>query len=183
MHKHPIKAYVYSGRCFRNVWNEISGFAALKQYIHSKWYRARQDVKKWFMLNYTILKTKRFVRKLETMDYIIQDRGTCCYPRLDLRLARKPEFEINSKEFLKECDKLDKFEDKTDNNLSVYFQSVAGETYTDEDVKDDAKARKSFYKAAKYFIDILDGKSKDVFEDDERIIEMRLSSKEVEKNA
>lgn len=176
MHKHPIKSYIYSGMNDYGIFREVSNFKALRMYIHDAIYHKKSEIKNKIKVNHSINACKRLVKKLTTMDYIIEKKDSC-YPEVEIRLASKV---TSGKDFEKDVTIIDRFHDKHFNNISVSIYYDYFDEYSDgteKDVEDNnKKLHKRFYSYAKSLKKVLDGDSKETLEDYwiEKVISMKV---------
>lgn len=151
MKKHPIKAYEYSGRQSRFVWDEVSGLECLWSYIKDWYYYWKYRFEELLVLKRQITVSKRLAKKLTEFDVMIKDRGDCWSPRLDIDVRRKTDADFDL--YVKQLDYLDKFYDKWCCKISIYQwdEDLVSEEPTDKLLKSDADLRKRFEEKIKYF--------------------------------
>lgn len=180
MHDHPIKSYIYSGFGRDKVYYEISGLKALHIYLRDTYCHYKYKIKNKLKLNNLIKVSKKFVKKLKTMNYIIElEQGHS--PEISIRLARKNH--INTDDFKKDVNIIDKFEEKYFNSISIqtWFEYIVdNETLTPEIIKRDADLNRRFHSYAKSILDIIEGNSKETLEDYliEKIITINIKEEE-----
>lgn len=179
MHKHPIKSYVYSGCQIEGIWDEISGITALKQYIKSTYYHYFYKLKNWIKISKEISASKRMVKKLKTMDYIIEKKDSY-YPEILIKVTTRNNIKPNDLE--KDVNIIDRFSEKY-RSISVEEWFVYHEPnvkFTKEELKQDKDLHKRFYGYMNTVSNILSGNSKETLEDwyIEKVIKMNINKEE-----
>lgn len=174
MHKHPIKAYVYSGYA-NNIWDEISNIRVLKTYINSNIGHYKYKFKRKHEVNKDLKAAKRLIKKLKTMDYLLIKKDHC-YPELELRLR----VQTGSRHdwYVKDVERISKFQDKYRSHLSIEPWFIDSDVeLTDDEEKEDKDLKKRFYSYAEDVINIVKGNSKETLEDwwIEKVIDYNLT--------
>lgn len=177
MNKHPYKAYIYSRCGMDNVWNEVSDFCAVKEYIEDAYRYKVRKFKHWLKLNYLIRASKKFVKKLKNIDYIIEKRDGWI-PEIEVRLTSVTD---DIETLQKDVTIIEKFEDKYFNDISIFCGFDYFDEYSEQPQKEVEKRNKQlhkyFYKYADDLEKILNGESKYTLEDMdiEKVIDMKIS--------
>lgn len=164
MNKHPMKAYVYSSGYRMGIWDEISDFKVFKEYIRSNYYHYLYTFKKWLKVKHKLSVTKKFAKKLKTMDYIIFKKDSC-YPEVEIKMTTRKD--INKEDYDKDVNIIEKFENKyTGISVETWFvHNETNEPLSKDEIKVDKDLHKRFYGFIKTVNNILEGNSKETLED------------------
>ena len=168
MKKHYIKSVELAGAQIRYIWEfDRSFIKCLISFIDGWIYEWKYRWKERCKLNKAIRGSKKYMRKLTQFNYIIEDHGSCCYPRIEVILRRKDKIDIDKYE--KEWDIIDKFDSKYSNILSCnWFQYDNDEHILDEEtLEKDKKIRDRFYYHCNQWITRCDN----YWEDDQKVID------------
>lgn len=145
MKNHYYKAVEYAGRQTRYIWeDDISGFKAFRQFIHDWNYTLRHRLYDYMKLKNTIRASKHLLRKTKLSYGVIMDRGSGWHPRIEVLLRRKPDIDIDV--YKKEQTRIDKFEDKYWNNLSLtqFDIDITEDHITEKELKIDRDEKEHF---------------------------------------
>lgn len=180
MHKHPIKAYIYSGCGHDKVYYEVSGLKALHIYLKDAFHYHKNRIKDRIHKKHLIHISKRFVKSLNTMDYMIEVEETY-KPKINIRLARKNN--VNIDDFIEDVNIIDEFENKYFGNIDVscWFEYIVEDKdLTPEKIENDASLNKRFHEYANIISEILNGNSKETLDEYliEEVIDMNISKEE-----
>lgn len=144
MKKHYIRSVEYSGCQTRYIWeDDRSYFNILRQFIHDWIYTWKSQFKEWRKFKKICRGCRRYLRKLTQFDYIVKDQGHHCYPRVEAVIRRKDIVDLDK--YIKECEILDKFDEKYGNIMTIYFmQYEIDDKSTEEILKKDKELRDQF---------------------------------------
>ena len=166
--KHPIKSVEFAGGQVRYIWeNDKSNLRLLKNYIDGWLYHWKYSLKEYLKIKKAIRVSKKYMRKLTQFNYIIEDQGSYCYPRIEIIIRRKEKIDLDI--YDKEWEIIDKFDSKYSKILNInWFQYDTYDHILDEKTLDkDKKIRDTFYWHCNNWIT----KAKDDWNDDRRIID------------
>lgn len=171
MHKHPIKAYCYCQIGRDNIWNEISNFKALKEYIDGAfWYKVYKHKHKK-RLRKSVKLAKSFIKKLKAMSYIVEvDYNN------DVKVKLLDNQDVKAEDFEQDVNIIEEFQDKYFGTLDIEPWFIANpETQTEKRQNEDLHKR--FYKYADTIYNILNGYSNETLEDYyvEKIVDMHVN--------
>lgn len=142
MKKHHFKSVEYVGLQRRYIWEDnISGFKAFRQFINDWCYELRYRFKKYIKLRHIKRKSKKLLKKIKLSYGIVIDRGNGWSPRIEIIIRRK-ELDIdkvNITKYIKEQNKIDKFENKYWNGISLiqYDLDITEDDLTEDEIKAD----------------------------------------------
>lgn len=166
MHKHPLKAYTYCG-CKEAIWNEVSNFSVLKEYIDNSIYYYKRKIKNKLKVNHYIRVSKRFAKRLKTMNYLIVERVNC-YPEIEIRITTKPD--INIEDYGRDVNIIEEFEDKYFNKISLecWYAVNKDDTISPlsaKEKREDMSLKKMFYNYYNTLVKVGAGNYKKTLED------------------
>ena len=160
MKKHPIRSAEYAGAELKYIWEDSrSGFNIFFQWVKDWYYHWKYELKYWISCKVHKLVTKHFVRSLKSFQYIVEDRGSSWTPRLSIYMRRNKE--INTKQYNKDWIKLEKFDDRWFNRISlnVYEVDIMCDDITSDDLKEDDSLNVRFQDIIKSIIELQDDKN------------------------
>lgn len=117
MKKHRYQAYVHACRESKNIWESVSGIKAFKEYVFDTICYYKNRISDYIKLTYQKICSKNLARRLKTMNVIIFDRGECWSPRLQISFRRRKNISLD--EYDKDLNRIDLFEMKHWNNISI----------------------------------------------------------------
>lgn len=134
MHKHPIKAYVYSMLTIQDVVEEISGIKCLRVYVYDWLYYIKHKFIKYIKLKHTSHKAIKMLKHISSCyDGAVLIRSDNWSPRVYVLLQRKDGADI---EIAKEMEKyIDDVEDKYWNDIDIRELDYAIDAPLTEDEK------------------------------------------------
>ena len=149
MHKHPIKAYYCVGFETPYVWNmPNNNLKLLAHFIDSWCYYWKSQFKYWIHLKYIIHHSLKLAKSLKYYYVNVRDFGDSCSPRIWLELRQKDQtLDESNVELVKENNRIDKFENK-------YFNDISLDYLQHDDKKTDNRAKKLFIQHLKSDADL-----------------------------
>lgn len=158
MRKHPIKSAEYTGGQTRYIWEEESGIRLFIDFIKEWYYEYKYRFKRNNETRKAIKIAKQLTSKLKTYNYYILDNGNNWSPRVDIRLRRMDNYDIEL--YQKDKKILDKYYDKYWHIITFNFSEIDESLLDDaEAIKEDKKLKRNFEKAMK---DIINDKKKGI---------------------
>lgn len=161
MKHNKLKSIFYATAQQLYVWEEISFFRALKEYISDIKYHIKSKIKDSYNLKKQIHASKRLAKSLHNINIIIRDFGPNWSPRLQIDIRRRSKINIDDYEY--ELSKLDKFDDKYWNKITIQQWGYdSRDKLTREQLEEDKDLGLKFDNKIKTII-----KNKTEFEDEE----------------
>lgn len=145
MKKHKIRSVEYSGCQSRFIWDDDRPYIKIFfQYIHDWLYHWRYQLKDWLKVKKAIRVSKKYMKKLSQFNYIIEDRGDICYPRIEVLVRRKDK--VNLLQYEKDWNIIDEFDSKYSNILNInWLQYEINDKTTEDIIKKDKDCRDTFF--------------------------------------
>lgn len=183
MHKHPIKSYIYVNWGNPKAYCTISGFKALQIFTMDALDYHNDIIKNRIHKRHLIKASKKFVKKLKTMDYIIELEQSS-KPRINIRLAVRNY--VSLEDYKKDVSIIDKFENKyfDDIDISCWFEDISSsDSLTHEKIESNKDLNRRFHEYASMVLSTLKKdprEQKDILDEYliEKIIDMKISKEE-----